>query len=53
MESIPKNEILKMLSLKKNRWMELKDREQDVVHENFINNVLLVLDWIVSDVEKM
>lgn len=48
-----KKEILEMLSLKKYKWSELKDKKQDVTQENFISNVIWTLDWIIGDIEKM
>lgn len=52
-EYIKKYDILNMLDLKKAKWSELKSNEQDVTHENFIDNVLLVLDWVMKDVESL
>ena len=48
-EYIKKNDILKMLDLHKNRWLEVKGEEDD----SFVDNVLLALDWIIDDIEKM
>lgn len=48
-----KQDLLKKLSLDKCKWLEIKGKEQDVTQENFIDNVILVYDWIMSDVEKM
>lgn len=48
-----KKDVLQMLSLKKNQWMELKGKEQDVTHENFVDNVILTLTWIMNDIERM
>jgi len=48
-----KKEVLEMLSLKKNQWMELKGKEQDLTHENFVDNVILTINWIMSDIERM
>ena len=48
-----KREILEMLSLKKNKWYELKGKDHDVTHENFIDDVILVLDWVIDDIEKL
>lgn len=50
---LSKNEILKHFDLKKSKWCEIKDKSQNVVQEDFINNVLLVLDWVIGDIEKM
>jgi len=51
-EYILKTDILKMLDLKKNKWSELKGKGHDVTHENFIDDVLLVLDWMIKDIEN-
>ena len=52
-----KMEVLEMLSLKKNKWIEIKKLkekgEQNVVHENFIDDMILALDWVINDIEKM
>jgi len=52
-----KMEVLEMLSLKKNKWIEIKKLkekgEQNVVHENFIDDMILALDWIINDVTNM
>lgn len=47
------SEILKKLNLKKCRWLELKGQPQDVTTENFIDNVILAIDWLISDIEEM
>lgn len=52
MEYIEKTDLLKMLALKKNKWQELKGKEYDATHENFISDVLLVYDWVINDIEK-
>ena len=49
---IKKSDILKMLDLKKSQWLELKGKNHDVTHENFIEDVILTLDWVILDVEK-
>lgn len=48
-----KKDVLEMLSLKKNQWLELKGKEQDLTHENFVDNVILTINWIMSDIERM
>ena len=50
---ILKSDVLKMLALQKNKWQEIKGNDQDVTVENFIDNVMLTLDWVISDIEKM
>lgn len=49
-EYILRTDILKLLDLKKNKWSALKGKEYDVTHENFIDDVLLVLDWVMDDI---
>ena len=48
-EYIKKNDILKIIDLHKSRWIEIKGDKDD----NLIDNVLLVLDWIIDDIENM
>lgn len=50
---ILKNDILKMLDLQKCKWVDIKGSDQDVTQKNFIDNVILVLEWIMGDIEKM
>ena len=50
---ILKTDVLKMLDLKINKWRELKGQRQDVTHENFIDDVILVYEWVIGDIEKM
>ncbi len=52
-ENRMKSEILKMLSLKKSKWSELKKKNNDCVNENFVFDVLLVLDWVIRDIENI
>ena len=51
--TISKDQLIGMLSLKSEQWKELKGQHQDVTHENFIDNVLLVYEWIIRDIERM
>lgn len=51
-EYMKKKDILKMLDLKKNKWNALRNKEQNVTHENFVEDVVLVLDWIMRDIEN-
>ena len=48
-----KQEVLEMLSLKKAKWLELKGKEQDVTQENFVDSVLITLDWVMRDISNM
>ena len=41
------------LLMEKNKWLAIKGHDQDVTQENFIDNVLMVYEWIISDVERM
>lgn len=50
---ILKTDILEMIELKINKWNEIKGKHQDVTHENFIEDVLLTLNWVKSDIENM
>lgn len=50
---LKRTDILKKLDLKKCKWKELKDQPQDVTTENFIDNVILAIDWLIGDIEKM
>ena len=57
-EYIIKHDLLINLENQKSKWMEIKGKDrkgkgQDCTHENFIDNVLLVYEWILSDIEKM
>jgi len=51
--NIKKTDLLKYFSLKKNKWLEIKGRDHDVTHENFISDVIWVLDWVMNDIETM
>ena len=52
-EYLNKNEVLRMLDLNITKWTDLKGKEQDVTHENFIDDVILVYRWVLNDIEKM
>lgn len=52
-EYIKKVDLLKDFDLKLARWKELKEKgHHDVTHENFIDDVILVLGWVLNDIEK-
>jgi hypothetical protein len=52
-EYIKKGDLLRDFDLKLSRWKELKEKgHHDVTHENFIDDVILVLGWVVGDIEK-
>ena len=52
-ETIRKEELVSKLLMEKNKWLAIKGHDQDVTQDNFIDNVLLVYEWIISDIEKM
>ena len=51
--TIEKKDLLEYLALNEAKWKERKNLGQDVTHENFISDVILVYQWIIMDVEKM
>lgn len=51
--NLNKTDILEKLSLSINKWKSLKNEKQDVTHENFIDDVILVYQWVMADIEKM
>lgn len=52
-EYIMKSDLLNLLNVRKNDWKQLKGKEQDVFHENFVDDIILSIEWIISDVERM
>ena len=54
-DMIKKCDIIKRLDMEKDKWKAIKghDRDQDVTHENFIDNVILIYEWVIRDVERM
>ena len=50
---ILKSDVLRMIDLKIAKWKALKDKPQDVTQENFIDNVILALNWVMDDVERL
>ena len=52
-KTIEKVDLLKLLSKQLRQWREIKGQFQDVTQEDFIDHVILVLNWVKSDVEKM
>ena len=52
-DTIRKEYIISKLTMEKEKWMAIKGHDQDVTQDNFIDNVLLVYEWIISDVERM
>ena len=53
-ETLKKKDVLEMICLNINKWPELKMKgTHDVTHENFIDDVLLVYQWVLRDIEKM
>lgn len=51
--TIKKDDIIKRLDMEKDKWKAIKGHDQDVTQENFIDNVILVYEWIISDVLRM
>lgn len=55
--TINKDEVLKRLDMERDKWKAIKRHDQngtqDVTQENFIDNVILIYEWIIKDVEKM
>ena len=54
-DTIRKNDLIKRLDMEKDKWKAIKghNQNQDVTQENFIDNVILIYEWIIKDVEKM
>ena len=55
--TIRKDELLKRLDMERDKWKAIKrhdqDVSQDVTQDNFIDNVILIYEWVIKDVEKM
>ena len=51
--TINKEDLIKHLDMEKDKWKAIKGHDQDVTQDNFIDNVILVYEWIISDVERM
>ena len=52
-DTIKKERIINHLLMEKQKWEAIKGHDQNVTQENFIDNVLLVYEWFISDIEKM
>ena len=56
-DTIRKDELLKRLDMERDKWKAIKrhdqDVSQDVTQDNFIDNVILIYEWVIKDVEKM
>ena len=52
-DMIRKDELLKRLDMERDKWKAIKGREQDVTQENFIDNIILIYEWVISDIERM
>ena len=54
-DTIRKSDLIRKLYMEKDKWRAIKghDSNQDVTQENFIDNVILIYEWIIKDVEKM
>ena len=53
LDTIRKDDLIKRLDMEKDKWIAIKGHDQDVTQDNFIDNVILVYEWIISDVERM
>lgn len=52
-EYLKKGDLLRDFDLKLAKWKEYKEKgQQDVTHENFIDDVILVLGWVITDIEN-
>lgn len=56
-DTIRKDELLKRLDMERDKWKAIKRHDQDVLQDvtqdNFIDNVILIYEWVIKDVEKM
>lgn len=52
-DTIRKDDLIKKLDMEKDKWLAIKGHDQNVTQENFIDNVILVYEWIISDVIRM
>ena len=54
-DTIRKCDIIKRLDMERDKWKAIKghDNGQDVTQENFIDNVILVYEWLIDDIQKM
>lgn len=53
-DTLNKVEVMEMIGLNINKWTELKGKgSYDVTHENFIDDVILVYQWVLRDIEQM
>lgn len=53
-EYIKKGDLLRNFDLKLAKWKEYKEKgHQDVTHENFVDDVILVYEWVLNDIERM
>lgn len=56
-DTIRKDELLKRLDMERDKWKAIKrhdqDVSQDVTQDNFIDNVILIYEWVIKDVERM
>ena len=47
-----REEILNILETQKTKWNDIKGKEQDTFHENFIDNVIWTLNMISEDFKR-
>ena len=53
MLNIRKMDLLTHFNKEKERWIDLKGAKQNMVDDIFITNVVMVLDWVLHDIENM
>lgn len=52
-EYISKDAIINMLTKKRDDWESLKGKDQDMMHENFVCDIILSINWIIADINRM
>ena len=53
MNTISKAALIKHFKNEKKMWSELKNEPQNMVHDEFIDDVLTVLGWVLHDIKYM
>ena len=51
--TLTKAELIKHFTSEKEKWVDMIGQPQDVVHDKFIEDVLIVLGWVLSDIHDM
>ena len=49
---ISRNDLLKLLDEKRKDWDSLRGQGHDVTTEEFLTNVIFMIDWLIDTVEK-